>query len=204
MEDRSPTTSSLIRAARDGQTEVLENLLEWYRDHLRVLARRALDSAIQSKTDSSDLVQETLIKAYENFPQFRGETEGELVSWLHRILAYNVADHIRRFRIGASRTVTRERSLDEILGQTTKIGRSLMADSQASPIRQAEDQEVRVRLVAALAQLRPDHRQVIVLRSLQDLDWKQVGRHLHRSAEAARLLWNRAIENLRNLIADWA
>ena len=42
-----------------------------------------------------------------------------------------------------------------------------------------------------------EYRQVIVGRYQEQLSFEEIGRRLHRSAEAARKLWWRAIERLR-------
>jgi RNA polymerase sigma-70 factor, ECF subfamily len=51
--------------------------LESYRDDLHLLARLQLDHRLRGKLDSSDVVQQTLIKAHRNTEQFRGHTEAE-------------------------------------------------------------------------------------------------------------------------------
>jgi RNA polymerase sigma-70 factor (ECF subfamily) len=68
-----------------------------------VLAETSFDKGLRGKADPSDVVQEAMLKASERFPQFRGETEGGLVSWLRRILARGLADPNRRFRANAAR-----------------------------------------------------------------------------------------------------
>jgi RNA polymerase sigma-70 factor (ECF subfamily) len=52
-------------------------------------------------------------------------------------------------------------------------------------------------LADALADLAPDHREVIMLRSLQELEWDEVAQRMERSEGAARLLWTRALTSLR-------
>ncbi|MFO0865328.1 MAG: sigma factor [Gemmataceae bacterium] len=54
---------------------------------------------MQSKPPrSSDLVQQTLLKATGSLDQFRGANEAELAGWLRRILANNLHDFLRKHR----------------------------------------------------------------------------------------------------------
>ena len=52
-------------------------------------------------------------------------------------------------------------------------------------------------LAEALANLSDDHREVIVLRNLEQLAWNEVARRMERSVDAARMLWTRALKQLR-------
>jgi DNA-directed RNA polymerase specialized sigma24 family protein len=70
--------------------------LERYRDYLRLLVRVGLDGRLRALTESSDVVQQTLMRAHERNGQFRGSGEVELLAWLRAILARQVADLARR------------------------------------------------------------------------------------------------------------
>jgi RNA polymerase sigma-70 factor (ECF subfamily) len=54
----------------------------------------------------------------------------------------------------------------------------------------------------ALAELSEDHRDVIVLHHLEGLDWDDVARRMGRTAGAVRMLWTRALKQLRSLIDE--
>src|SRR5262245_3371122 len=105
MGERPSDVSRLIAGARQAQPGAMDRLLEMYRNYLRLLAGIGIDVSLQGKADPSDLVQETVMKAYEHFDRFRGQTEGELVAWLRQILARNLLDLTRRYRAGAGRRV---------------------------------------------------------------------------------------------------
>jgi len=60
--------------------------------------------------------------------------------------------------------------------------------------------EAGVILAEAMAALSEDHREVITLRNLEQLDWGEVGRHMERSPDAVRMLWLRALKQLRPLV----
>jgi RNA polymerase sigma-70 factor (ECF subfamily) len=59
--------------------------------------------------------------------------------------------------------------------------------------------EEAVVLADRLAQLADDHREVLVLRNLQGLQFEEIAQRIGRSVGATRMLWLRAIEKLRTL-----
>src|SRR5262245_9458706 len=96
MRADAPDCGQRLPRARAGDGPALGQLLELYRNYLALLARYQIGRRLQGKVDASDLIQETFLEAYRDFPQFRGNTEAELVSWLRRILAFNLANLVGR------------------------------------------------------------------------------------------------------------
>ncbi|HVC93407.1 MAG TPA: sigma-70 family RNA polymerase sigma factor [Pirellulales bacterium] len=188
--------SELIAAARKARPGALDGLLDLYRNYLRLVAQTSIDAAIQAKADASDMAQETIIKAHENFGQFQGSTEAELLAWLRQILAHNIADLGRRYR-ASSRRVSREMSLEDAMRSSADAIDNFVAGEGSSPSHAYQRREMAVVLADALAALSPDHREVIILRSIEELDWPEIGRKMDRTPDAARVLWARALKQLR-------
>ncbi len=87
MAESGSAVSRLLREARRSRAGALDQLLESFRNYLRLLARTGIDASLQGKADPSDLVQEALLKAHRHFAQFRGRSEAELAGWLRQLLA---------------------------------------------------------------------------------------------------------------------
>jgi RNA polymerase sigma-70 factor (ECF subfamily) len=171
---------------------------------LKVLAQTGLRAALRSKTDPSDVAQETLLRAAKSFEQFRGVTEAELASWLRQILARYLANLARHYQVVGARRIDRERSLDDLLAASSAALGQLTAGSEGSPSRAAQRREMSVLLADALAELPPDYREVIVLHNLEELDWSEVAQSMNRTPSAARMLWARALKQLRPLLEERA
>jgi RNA polymerase sigma-70 factor (ECF subfamily) len=191
----------LIERARREEAGALDRLLDSYRNYLRLSARTGIDASLQGKADPSDLVQDALLKASQCFGQFRGACDAELAGWLRQILARCLTDFVRRYRVSA-RSAGREQSLDQMLNNSSQAMERIVAANGTSPSASAERRDLGVVLSDALAELSDDHRDVIVLHHLEGLGWDAVGRRMGRTSGAVRMLWARALKELRPLIDE--
>src|SRR5689334_12129779 len=121
-----------------GQGDRRGRSLERYRDYLLLLARSQLDRDLQAKLDPSDVVQQTLLKAHQNWDQVRGRSETERAAWLRAVLARHVADVVRKFDLWRG---GRERSLEAALEQSSARLESWLSAEASSPSEQFERHE---------------------------------------------------------------
>jgi RNA polymerase sigma-70 factor (ECF subfamily) len=176
-------------------------VLESYRDYLRVLARMELDPRLRARVDPSDLVQQTLLQALEGLEQFRGTNHVARAAWLRQILARNLAlasrDHFR-----SKRDIGRERSLQDALDQSSARLEAWLAAEGASPVGRAEWNEQALRLARALSSLPEAQCQAVTLHFLKGCSLAEVGRQLGRSQAAAVGLIQRGLKQLRSILDD--
>ena len=191
--------SRLIQDARSQDMEAADRLFDQYRNYLKMIARMLGDKAASARVDPSDLVQETLLRAHQRFQQFQGKSEPELTGWLRQILTRIVIDFARR-DTASNRQLDRQHSLNELLDDSLDHVDRFLADKNASPSHCAEQREMGVILANALATLSADHREVVLLRNLQQLDWPEVAAKMARSSDAVRMLWTRALRELRKVL----
>ena len=185
----------LLTAARAGSPEALGQVLETFRAYLLLVADRELDPEVRAKGGASDLVQDTFLEAQRDFDRFQGTSAEELRAWLRRVLLNNVANFTRQFRQRVKRDVGREVSL-EAGGSSHERGAGLAADT-VSPSDAALAQEQAQALARAMERLPEDYRQVLALRHEEQLTFEQIGQKMERTANAARMLWLRAVERLQ-------
>ena len=183
-------THELITQARRGERQVLGALLESYRNYLTLLARSQLGRSLRSRTSPSDVVQETYLEAHRDFEKFRGESRAELVAWMRTILLHNIARVVERHRGAQKRDVRREDSLrrhmTDLEHSSSRFDMALVS-AWSSPSGQVQRREQAVLLAEQLALLSAPHREVIILRNLEDCSFEEVAQRMDRSA-VARLL----------------
>lgn len=189
----------LIPAAATGdEREELGRALEACRQYLLLVADRELDADLRAKGGASDLVQETFLEAHADLPRFTGRSEGELRAWLRRILLNNLANFRRQFRSTAKRRIGREVSIDDT-GWFTSPGAELVSSGE-SPSQHADDREQAQALAGGLERLPEHYRRVILWRHQDQLPFEEIGLRLGGSADAARMVWARAIKRLQQEI----
>jgi RNA polymerase sigma-70 factor (ECF subfamily) len=182
-----------IVAAQAGDREALGEIFSRLRPYLRCRAQEQLDQQLQVKVSPSDLVQETLLEAHRGFGEFHGSSRAELVVWVQGILNHRMQTAYRRYRGTDKRDLSREVRLHESKRSEQQIQ---LAAAQSSPSAQAIAGEEIARLEQAIQQLPPRYEQVIRLRNELGLSFQEVGIALNCSADAARKLWSRAVDQL--------
>ena len=197
MNDSTPNLSRLPAELRDGDAETRAKILARYQAWLHVLARTQIGGRYRGKFDASDIVQQTLLEACRDLPQFRGGTEAELLAWLRQVLAHVLGHEFRRFAGTQQRDVAREVSLEQSLAQSSQRLGDMLAVSGSSPSQQAVRHEQEVMLAEVLARLPDDYREVLILRNLEGLSHEEVAERMGRGVGAVRMLWVRALARIR-------
>jgi RNA polymerase sigma-70 factor (ECF subfamily) len=182
MDPASPDT--LLAAARGGDLAALNQLVT---QHRRGVYRYGLQ-VCRTTEDAEDAVQETLWAATRAIKAFRG-TASSLASWLF--------------------TIVRRECLRLIEGRRrAPAGLDGAEDDYAGELADPEDATVAQRrgelLAAALADLDPIHREVILLRDIQELSAPQAAVQLGISLDALKSRLHRARVRLRDHVLQRA
>lgn len=201
----APPVVELLGRARDGETAALGQLLQAYRNYLIVLATMQLDGRLRRRLNPSDLVQDALLAAHRDFHQFRGCSAGEFSAWMRKILIHCLHHAVETHIRAKARDIRCEISLDYVQTALDRSGLSpvnLLADRGPSPSTPALQRENALDFANRLGKLRPQYRDVIVLRGLQGLPFEEVAERMGRRPGAVRMLWLRAIEKLQEAAAE--
>jgi RNA polymerase sigma-70 factor (ECF subfamily) len=173
--------------------------LEQYRDYLGLLARLQLGPRGRGGIDPSDIVQQTLLQAYERREQFRGTNHADFAAWLRSILANALVDAARRRE---RRAEVYSRSLEAELEASSSRLEHLLAAGATAPDRDALRAERLVGLAAALARLPDEQRLAVELRHLRGLDVPEIALQMGRTTASVAGLLRRGLARLRELMDE--
>jgi RNA polymerase sigma-70 factor (ECF subfamily) len=172
--------TGLLGRAREGDVAAFTQLVSEYQHEVYTLAVRL----VKDRDLAADVAQESFVRAWRALPKFRGDAR--FSTWIHRITV-NVAWTQRRRAARHDAQPLHE----------------LYADPQAggiSPEQAAYGASLRPLLEAALGQLSPHLRAVVVLKDLYDWSHAEIADELGISVTAAKVRLHRARRNLRAML----
>ncbi|HUF32238.1 MAG TPA: sigma-70 family RNA polymerase sigma factor [Acidimicrobiales bacterium] len=170
--------AALVDAARGGDRAAFDELVRATSAETYTLAVRL----VGDEEDAKDVVQETYLRAYRGLARFRGDAQ--FSTWLYRITANCAATHLGR----------RRRHRHDPLPDDDVV---VDIDPSHDPEARADLAADRDLLTAALADLPPRLRAVIVLRDIYDLPHEAIAAELGISTSAAKVRLHRARRKLR-------
>jgi RNA polymerase sigma-70 factor, ECF subfamily len=178
----------LLDAARAGDRRALERLLSRHEAEIyRFGARMCRD-----EEDGKDVLQETMIAAARTLPDFRGGSA--LSTWLYAIA--------RSFCIKKRRTSKFAPERVDSLDASPEPARQV-ADARRSPEEDAAGRQLQQALDAAIRELDPMYREVLVLRDVEGLSAKEVAEVAGISVEAVKSRLHRARTGVRERLAPF-
>jgi RNA polymerase sigma-70 factor (ECF subfamily) len=155
----------LVDCARRGDREAYGQLVERYRS----VVMASIYAAVRRRDVAEDLAQECFIKAYSALGELREPVR--FAGWLRTIAAHTAADWLRARRS--------EVNLDRL----TEAGAEPCAP-QFRPGERMEDAEEEDAVISALAELREDYREIVVLKHLENYSYREIGEMLGMSVTA--------------------
>jgi RNA polymerase sigma-70 factor (ECF subfamily) len=139
--------------------------------------RRAFGLAlgvVHNPDTAQDVVQEAFLKAHRHLDGFEGNAS--FYTWLYRIVMNVAIDHLRK----QNRSPTVD--YDEAVAHADEDGAAPGEEAilpqllGGNPVKELQRKEIREKLEAALAQLSPNHRAVLVMRELDGLSYEEMAK----------------------------
>lgn len=123
-----------------------------------------------SPTDAEDLTQDAFLKVYRNLQGFDPE-KGAFTTWLTTLTRNLLVDHFRRTRQDRATDSLDVSTQDDSDGPTMA---ERLADTRPGQMQRLAQMELRARVQHALKHLSPELREAVILRDLQDMDYKEI------------------------------
>ncbi|MEM9410150.1 MAG: sigma-70 family RNA polymerase sigma factor [Planctomycetota bacterium] len=186
---------NLIAASTNGDSAAREKLFAQIHEFLHLMADKHLDSKLRHKIAPSDIVQQTFLNVDKNLNEYRGEGEAQFYAWLKAIVV-NEVKNARRDLSAAKRDVTREKP--QASSDSGQLNCS--QDKNPTPSTEALANEQVDNFYEILKKLEPDHAEIIQLRSIEQLPFKDVALRMGRTQNAVTKLWYRAVIKFEDLL----
>lgn len=183
---------ALVAAARDGDFASFEKLFERHRN----LVYRFVFQMSNRRDDAEDLTQEVFVRAYQNLSRYRDEAK--FTTWLLRIATNLATDRSRMYQ--------RRMALENQESGSQGALAWMTIGNVENPVENLEsDRRVEI-LRKAIMALPDHHRNVIILRDIEEMEYKDMADLLGCTIGGAKLRVLRARRALRDrmtvLMAD--
>ena len=180
---------SLIRAIQAGDHKAFESLVRRYQNQVANLIYVTMGNS----DDVDDIAQEVFIRVYRSLPRFK--FDASFFSWIYRITKNLCIDEIRK------RKIRRVLSLDFLTEDALEKSRKNKED--ITPSDSILSDERRQIVQTALQRLKPEHRDILVLREYKDLGYSEIAETLDISLEAVKSRIFRARSELKILLSEY-
>jgi RNA polymerase sigma-70 factor, ECF subfamily len=197
--DDSAETRRLLERLRAGDAVAFETLCERHRPLLLAFLRRRFDPRLRARADPSDVVQDTHMEAYRRLDDYLARRPMPFHLWLRKT-AYERLRMLERRHLGASqRDADREAMLPG--ASSAALARRLVG-SGTRPSQALERSERAARVRRVLARLSAENREVLLMRTCEELPYGEIGILLDITPAAARQRHGRALMRLSRLLTE--
>jgi RNA polymerase sigma-70 factor (ECF subfamily) len=182
----------LVQRCQKGDSGAFDELVTRYRTRVFGMVY----NMVHNEQDAWDLAQDSFLKAWKSIGRFRGKSS--FYTWLYRIVMNVTIDWVRKKQIkGSGAEFDDAIQLREIDPASKTVPKP-----DALPSEKMEQGEIRAQIDRAIAQLSPEHRAVILMKEIEDMQYNEIAEALGCSIGTvmSRLFYAR--KKLQNLLKD--
>ncbi len=178
----------LVERCLTGDPAAWEQLVRAHHRRVYVLCYRFTGRG----DEAEDLSQDVFLRVFRTLKSFKAD-EGQFTTWLTSLTRNLLIDHYRKTR--------KERVLEPLEEQLPVLEERTAAESRADSL--ALGREAGELLQAALARLSPDLREAVILRDLQEMDYREIAKVLNVPDGTVKSRINRGRTELGRLLRKW-
>jgi len=191
--EENALTAALVRRCIAGDAAAWEDLVRQQNRRIYNICYRFTGSA----SDAEDLTQEVFIRLYRTMSSFEPD-KGSFNTWLTTLTRNMLVDHFRRTR--------QERLTDSIdaapaADENSPTLAERIEDAAPSPQVRVASKETQKMVQQALQKVSPDLREAVILRDLQDMDYKEIAVALRVPEGTVKSRINRGRAELARLLS---
>jgi RNA polymerase sigma-70 factor (ECF subfamily) len=177
--------SSLVERCMSGDDAAWEELVRQHTRRVYGLCYRFTGN----DSEAQDLTQEVFLRIFRSLRSFRS-TEGSFVTWLARLTRNLLIDHYRRTR--------QERVTDSIEEQLPMLEEHMAASARPEGL--VAGREASEILQVALQKLSPELRETVILRDLQEMEYREIAQVLNVPEGTVKSRLNRGRAELARVL----
>jgi RNA polymerase sigma-70 factor (ECF subfamily) len=152
------TDSELVQQCQAGEMSAFQELVSRYHQKVYMV----ILGLLRHREDALEVAQDTFFRAFRKINSFQGGSS--FYTWLYRIAVNMAIDAQRRQK---RNPLDFRENMDDLLEAQNEVAKDPFSD--------VHDRELRESLVKAINELTPEHKAVIVLRTIEGLSYKDIG-----------------------------
>jgi RNA polymerase sigma-70 factor (ECF subfamily) len=183
---------TLIGRILAGDVDLFHELVRPYEKLVYV----TIFTMLRNEAEAEDGAQEVMINAFRHLKSFRGDSK--FSTWLVTIAMNEARQRLRKAKAAPQESLDEEK--EEREGDFTPV---VLTDWREIPSEALEKKEMRQKIRAAVEQLPPIYREVLVLRDLEELNQEETANALGISITLVKVRLHRARMMLQKLLTPY-
>ena len=195
----TPETCALLEQFRQGDSQVLEELLQRSRLGLRAFIEARFDKRLYSRLDPSDIVQETQLEVARRIDDYLERQPMPFHLWLRKTAYERMLDAGKHHRKRQRRSVDREVALPT--SSSVLLALPLFR-KKSSPTQRLQAQELAEQVALAVQQLSGVDQEILLMRHGEEMPFAEIACVLGIASATARKRFGRALLRLQTLLTE--
>jgi RNA polymerase sigma-70 factor, ECF subfamily len=192
----APDSTASYKVSLDADTQLVERCLGGddtaWEDLVKIHSGRVYGMCFRftgSGTEAQDLTQDVFLRIFRSLSQFRAG-KGAFTVWIARLTRNLLIDHYRRSKL--------ERATDSIEDRLPVLAERTAGSARTDGL--IAGQEMSALLQGALAKLSPELRETVILRDLEELEYREIADVLNVPEGTVKSRLNRGRAELARLL----
>ncbi|NLM09656.1 MAG: sigma-70 family RNA polymerase sigma factor [Clostridiaceae bacterium] len=184
------TEKKLVELSISGDIEAFETLIQSHQKKVYNIALRMT----KNPEDAQELAQDAFVRAFTSIGKFRGDSS--FSTWLYRITINVCTDFLRK----RNRAILI--SMEQGAATNDNEQGIQIAEEAPGPDEIAEKNQLKELIKDAMDSLSADHRQVLILRDILDMSYKEIADTLNVNEGTIKSRISRARSGLKKIITQ--